>query len=233
MSFYSNETARRVKRENRARERRDSLAKPFLAASLVAHIERVEPKAPALREPKLFVATDWVWWAVRCAPGMALRVADEVCAQGLQGFAPAGRRVEVVRFRKRKTARRIKEFPVFGAYAFIGAPPGVGVFQRTHLKIEEVLGDGVQPLPVPARAIAALSALDHAGRWGSRLTPASRIGPSFAAGDIVWVTDGAFAGFQGVVKAMPREMRVVVEMSLFGRETEIEIGACQVARASV
>ena len=66
---------------------------------------------------------------------------------------------------------------------------------------------------------------DHRnGRWKS-----AKIEVNYAAGDSVRVIDGALAGFIGVVSSVePDKNKVNVTVSMFGRETPVELELDQV-----
>lgn len=75
-----------------------------------------------------------------------------------------------------------------------------------------------------ARMLASL------GVTGSREAPKVRV--SFNVGDMVQVTGGPFADFTGVVSEVnPERGKLKVLVSIFGRETPVELDFSQVVRA--
>jgi len=65
---------------------------------------------------------------------------------------------------------------------------------------------------------------------GSREAPKVRV--SFNVGDTVQVTGGPFADFTGVVSEVnPERGKLKVLVSIFGRETPVELDFSQVVRA--
>ena len=67
------------------------------------------------------------------------------------------------------------------------------------------------------------------GITGSKETPKVKI--SFTLGDMVQVTAGPFADFTGVVSEVnPERGKVKVLVSIFGRETPVELDFAQVLR---
>jgi len=217
------DVARRMRRE--AKATRKSLGIEMTPVAKISH-------KSALRRPRPIVAEGLTWWVARCAPGCAFRVVDDLAASGFTTLAPAARKVVVCRGAKKASARKLVERPVFGSYAFIGASPDRGVFKRTHEKIEEILGDGLRPIPAPWRAVQLLSDLDCAGEWGGLLTLDGGLAP-FVRGDLVKFTAGPFAELIGEVKAMRGEARAIIEAVLFGQPTQFTVDACQVARVAL
>ena len=68
------------------------------------------------------------------------------------------------------------------------------------------------------------------GVTGSRETPKAHI--TFNVGEMVQVTAGPFADFTGVVSEVnPERGKVKVLVSIFGRETPVELDFSQVLRA--
>jgi len=61
---------------------------------------------------------------------------------------------------------------------------------------------------------------------------APRVKASFKEGDMVRVTTGPFADFSGVVSEVnPAQAKVKVLVSIFGRETPVELDFAQVSRS--
>lgn len=61
--------------------------------------------------------------------------------------------------------------------------------------------------------------------------PMSQEAPDFATGSEVDITDGAFAGFVGIIDSVDKESeRLTVMVSIFGRLTPVELGFDQVKR---
>jgi len=63
------------------------------------------------------------------------------------------------------------------------------------------------------------------------MSQADRKRPPFAIGDLIQVADGPFMSFRGVVESFDRETsRLNVTLSIFGRETPVELDPAQVER---
>jgi len=90
------------------------------------------------------------------------------------------------------------------------------------------VGTATHAVPLsPDEEMRMLGAL---GVTGSRETPKVRI--TFNVGDMVQVTAGPFADFTGVVSEVnPERGKVKVLVSIFGRETPVELDFSQVVRA--
>ncbi len=92
-------------------------------------------------------------------------------------------------------------------------------------KISGFIGDDLHPQPLSE---------DEADKIISRikvgaLKPKPKV--SYEVGDPVRVTDGPFSNFQGVVDAVfPDKGRVKVMVSIFGRETPVELEFVQVSK---
>lgn len=82
---------------------------------------------------------------------------------------------------------------------------------------------GINPVPIPESDVTAM--IDLAKSEAPRMT--SR----FIKGDIIEVTDGPFLGFSGNVEEVnPEKEKVRVVVSIFGRQTPIELDYLQVKR---
>jgi transcription termination/antitermination protein NusG len=89
---------------------------------------------------------------------------------------------------------------------------------------------GTSTNAVPLSREEELRMLGTLGITGSREAPKIKI--SFTVGDTVQVTSGPFADFTGVVSDVnPERGKLKVLVSIFGRETPVELDFSQVVRA--
>ena len=89
------------------------------------------------------------------------------------------------------------------------------------------VGTATRAVPLTQEEEARM--LGTLGISGTKETPKVRI--SFNAGDIVQVTSGPFADFTGVVSELnPERGKVKVLVSIFGRETPVELDFSQVIK---
>jgi transcription antitermination factor NusG len=149
-------------------------------------------------------------------------VAADLCALDFRAYCPLGARID---YRARvggKRAQRVRQFPVFGGYLFVGE-----VVERlsksTHDQIVAILGDSSGPLALRAEAIAAINGAELAGRWDS--TVAHRQAPPFRKGDRVRINAGLFAGFLAIIARLPTDLRVSIDIEMHGRATRVVIDA--------
>lgn len=159
------------------------------------------------------------WLCVAVSSGRQFSVADDLAAIGFETFCPHGVRVHW-RARGRRSGAKgesrgyaERDYPVFGAYVFVGEPSGLGLClaKRSHPHILAVLDEGRRF--VPAAFIRAAADLWFAGAWDGRTRP----GVKYRRGDTVRVNAGAFAGLRAIIERMPSEVRAVVALELFGR----------------
>lgn len=92
-------------------------------------------------------------------------------------------------------------------------------------KISGFIGNDLHPDPLPDKDAEKIIGRIKDGA----LKPKPKI--SFEEGDPVRVTDGPFSNFQGVVdQVFPDKGRVKVMVSIFGRETPVELEYIQVTK---
>nr|MBF0223440.1 transcription termination/antitermination protein NusG [Desulfobulbaceae bacterium] len=92
-------------------------------------------------------------------------------------------------------------------------------------KISGFIGNDLHPDPLPEKEAEKIIGRIKDGA----LKPKPKI--SFEEGDTVRVTDGPFTNFQGVVdEVFPDKGRVKVMVSIFGRETPVELEYIQVTK---
>ena len=183
---------------------------------------QIETTETAFRKPKTICAEAWRWWAVRCASGQSFRVCDDLDAQGFATLAPAARTIFI------RYGRKIeREYPVFGAYVFVGALPGMGVFKRTHEKIEAVLGDSRGPISIRGQAIKPIVELEAEGFW----SPRGDVATEFKRGDMVRICAAKGADLVGEFDSFPSEIRALVWVSMFGARRLVPVDACKLEPA--
>ncbi len=92
-------------------------------------------------------------------------------------------------------------------------------------KVTGFVGDDLNPQPLPDE-----DAMKIIGRIkDGALKPKPKV--MYEVGDVIRVTDGPFSNFQGqVVEVYPEKGRVKVMISVFGRETPVELEFIQVTK---
>ncbi|MFH2123594.1 MAG: transcription termination/antitermination protein NusG [Pseudomonadota bacterium] len=125
----------------------------------------------------------------------------------------------------RKTSSR-KFFP---GYILISMELNDTTWHCIHENMPRVVGfvgDDTNPLPLPDDEAAKIIGRIHDGSE----SPRPKV--IFEVGEVVRVTDGPFANFQGVVdEVFPEKGRVRVKVSIFGRETPVELEYVQVSNS--
>lgn len=96
---------------------------------------------------------------------------------------------------------------------------------RDTPKVTGFVGNDLNPVPLSdEEAMKIISRIKDGA-----VKPKPKV--TYDIGDVVRVTDGPFSNFQGVVEAVyPDKGRVRVMVSIFGRETPVELEFVQVTR---
>ena len=95
---------------------------------------------------------------------------------------------------------------------------------RNTPNVTGFVGSGTTPTPIDQTEVEGLIK-----RLATGATPQHKI--EFAVGDVVRIIDGPFKNFEGKVSAVDHERgRVKVLVSMFGRETPVELDALQVKK---
>jgi transcriptional antiterminator NusG len=125
----------------------------------------------------------------------------------------------------RKTSTR-KFYP---GYILISMILNETTWHTVHENMPRVVGfvgNDENPLPLPDDDAAKIIARIHDGSE----SPRPKV--KFEIGEVIRVTDGPFANFQGVVdEVFPEKGRVRVMVSIFGRETPVELEYIQVSNS--
>ena len=184
------------------------------------------------------------WYAVHTYVGQEDRVEDNLIkrakAYGMHGqkifqvLQPAEDAVEIKEGGKKETVRR-KLFP---GYVFVqmdiedeSSPGELGEsweVVRGTPGVTGFVGTTTRPVPLSPEEVQRLLASVGVA---AKVEEAPRIRVSMGVGDMVRVTSGPFADFSGVVAEVNApQAKVKVLVSIFGRETPVELDFAQVSK---
>jgi len=169
------------------------------------------------------------WYVVHTASGHEARVSEnlrqKVETMGLQEnifelLVPTQDRV-VVRSGKKQTVKE-KIFPGYLLIKMI-VDDNTWLAVRTTPGITGFVGVGNQPTPLSESEVANIQKFVS--------TPAKRFKTKLSSGEAVKITDGPFNDFLGTINEVDEEKgRVTVLVSIFGRETPVELDLLQVQK---
>lgn len=129
---------------------------------------------------------------------------------------------DVVELKKGK--KKVSKKKTFPGYILVHMEMNTTNWHKVK-SIPKVTGfvGGINPVPIPDQDVKAMIDLAK--------SQAPRIAAKFMQGDTVEVVDGPFLGFNGVVDEVnPEKEKVKVIVSIFGRQTPIELEYLQVKR---
>jgi transcription antitermination factor NusG len=171
--------------------------------------------AGAAIPPGQELQTERRWYACYTRARAEKQVAKTLEQRGIESFLPL-----VGRERQWKDRKKLVEFPLFPSYVFgkfglrqmhdVLMTPGVSTIVRTRGRPAPIAEDELENVRRFAQALAT-----------SGVEPETR--PLIGAGQRVRVTEGAFAGVEGVVIESRGRKRVVVGISAIGQGLEIDI----------
>ena len=137
-------------------------------------------------------------------------------------LVPTEQVVEMVKGSKKTSTRKF-----FPGYILVNVDLNDRTWHtvRDTPKVTGFVGNDLNPEPLPdAEALKIIGRIQDGA-----LKPKPKV--SFEEGDQVRVVDGPFANFQGVVdQVFPDKGRVRVRVSIFGRETPVELEYIQVSK---
>ncbi|MBN1169001.1 transcription termination/antitermination factor NusG [Candidatus Woesebacteria bacterium] len=169
------------------------------------------------------------WYVVHTASGHEVRVAEtlrqRVETQMLEDkifelLVPTQDRV-IIRSGKKQNIKE-KIFPGYLLIKLILDDP-TWLAVRTTPGITGFVGTGKTPTPLSDAEVANIQKFVA--------TPAKRFKTKFSKGEAVKITDGPFSGFLGSVDDIDEEKgKVKVLVSIFGRETPVELDLLQITK---
>ncbi|MDX2114095.1 MAG: transcription termination/antitermination NusG family protein [Planctomycetota bacterium] len=154
---------------------------------------------------------DGSWLVAHTLPRQEKALGDALVAAGVSCFVPTVGRVRFYGHRKRRV-----ELPLFPSYVFVhGSRDDALVAARTK-RVAQIL-----PVADQAQLEYELRQLDVALSGDAPLD----VYPYLAVGRRVVVRSGPFQGLEGVIDERRGEDRLVLNVSLLGRSTDLEIDA--------
>ena len=163
------------------------------------------------------------WYVVHTAPNGEARATAHLRRQGFETFMP--------RFVKmRRHARRSEKVlaPLFPRYLFIQMNLSVDRWRAVNgtVGVSHLICSGDEPVPVRAGIVEALIAQADGV---DRVDPAAL--QLFCAGDRLRIVDGALADQVGAFERMTADQRIVLLMTVLGREVKVTLPLASVDAA--
>lgn len=169
------------------------------------------------------------WYVVHTTSGHEVRVAEtlrqrvetmQLANNVFELLVPTQERV-VVRGGKKATIKE-KIFPGYLLVRMI-LDDATWLSVRTTPGITGFVGSGKEPTPLSFEEVANIQKFVA--------TPAKRFKTKFSTGEAVKITDGPFSDFLGTISEIDEEKgKVKVLVSIFGRETPVELDLLQIAK---
>ncbi|MCC6678458.1 MAG: hypothetical protein IT436_15090 [Phycisphaerales bacterium] len=156
-------------------------------------------------------AADGAWHVAHTRPRQEKALGEALTALGIACFVPLVRHIRYYAHRK-----RIVDLPLFQSYAFL-----FGTRDHAHQAIRTKRIAHVLPVEDQARLEHELLQIDRAIAGHAAFDPY----PFLAVGKRVAVTAGPFRGLEGLIDERRSPHRLVLNVSLLGRATSLEIDA--------
>ena len=167
------------------------------------------------------------WYAISTYGGHEDKVADsinqrvntpEMLGKIFEALVPKEKQIEIKNGKRKVVDRKILQGYVLiemklsdETWYIVRNTPGVTGF----------IGNGTQPTPVSEKEIAKIKK-----RMG---VEDPKFSVKYEVGEIVSITDGPFKGFEGAISEIDAAKgKIKVMVSMFGRETPVELDALQV-----
>jgi len=162
------------------------------------------------------------WYLVYCKPRQETVARDNLIRQGFETYLPFMRDV------RRRQGRRIKAIsPMFPRYLFIHLNRDTDNWApvRSTLGVVSIVKFGHDPARVPDDLIALLRS--HEDPQGINILPAEEYKP----GSRVRITQGGFAGYEGIFQAATSRDRVTVLLDVLGRKARATVDSASIEPA--
>lgn len=169
------------------------------------------------------------WYTIHTYAGYEEKVADSI-KQRIDSVDMADKIFDVLVPKEKQIEikngkRKVVEKKIFQGYVLVEMKLSEDAWYivRNTPGVTGFVGSGIDPTPVPERDIARIKK-----RMGVE-DPKHHI--DFSEGEVVSVIDGPFKGFDGTINEIdPIKGKIKVLVSMFGRDTSVELDALQVKK---
>ncbi|OYX43479.1 transcription termination/antitermination protein NusG [Candidatus Saccharibacteria bacterium 32-49-12] len=169
------------------------------------------------------------WYAIHTYSGYEEKVADSI-RQRINAVDMADKIFDVMVPKEKQIEikngkRKVVEKKIFQGYALVEMKltDETWYIVRNTPGVTGFVGTSTQPTPVSDHEIAKIKK-----RMGVE-DPKHNI--NFSEGEVVSITDGPFKGFDGAIAEIDNQKgKVKVMVSMFGRDTSVELDALQVKK---
>lgn len=155
------------------------------------------------------------WYVVHTHPGAEALADGHLARQGFETYLPRCAR-------ERRHARRVERIavPLFPRYLFVAIDLTTQRWRAIHstFGVAALVAFGERPSAVPEGVVEEIKA-----REGADGLIALPVAAPFAPGERVEITDGAFADQSALFQAVDGNRRVVVLLSLLGRDLRVRV----------
>lgn len=169
------------------------------------------------------------WYTIHTYAGYEEKVADSI-KQRIDSVDMADKIFDVLVPKEKQIEikngkRKVVEKKIFQGYVLVELKLSEEAWFiiRNTPGVTGFVGSGVDPTPVPERDIIRIKK-----RMGVE-DPKHHI--DFSEGEVVSIIDGPFKGFDGAINEIdPTKGKIKVLVSMFGRDTPVELDALQVKK---
>ena len=169
------------------------------------------------------------WYAIHTYSGYEEKVADSI-KQRIQAVDMADKIFDAMvpkekQIQIKNGKRKVVEAKIFQGYVLVEMKltDETWYIVRNTPGVTGFVGSGTEPTPVSDGEIAKIKK-----RMGVE-DPKHHI--DFAEGEVVSITDGPFKGFDGAISEIDTQKgKIRVMVSMFGRDTPVELDALQVKK---
>ena len=169
------------------------------------------------------------WYAIHTYSGYEEKVADSI-KQRIEGVDMADKIFDAMvpkekQIQIKNGKRKVVEEKIFQGYVLVEMKltDETWYIVRNTPGVTGFVGSGTEPTPVSDGEIAKIKK-----RMGVE-DPKHHI--DFSVGEVVNITDGPFKGFDGAINEIDETKgKIKVLVSMFGRETPVELDALQVKK---
>lgn len=169
------------------------------------------------------------WYTIHTYSGYEEKVADSI-KQRINSVDMADKIFDVLVPKEKQIEikngkRKIVEKKIFQGYVLVEMKLSEDAWYivRNTPGVTGFVGSGTDPTPVPERDIARIKK-----RMGVE-DPKHQI--DFSEGEVVSIIDGPFKGYDGAISEIdPTKGKIKVLVSMFGRDTPVELDALQVKK---